>query len=244
MTDLDKAFQTLTDDQQTWMDYYNQLLNTDFFVPTHDTPGLTPGTQRLTQEARLQVKTFTREGREYLPIFDTLERLRAFVPLPTAYVMIPAYIFLSQPHRATLLINPGTEFAKDISERELGWLQEVIRNQGPESVVTPAGTKLTLGPAEGFPEPLREKLFQCLQKNREVNAGYLVQVVPEGGKSQYILLVRADGVGPEVYDAIFQEIGMLIRGGFPDGGFLDLKPYQGEGFDLAVTETVPPLFSR
>jgi len=123
MTPLDEALAKFLQDESCQDAYYEQILNTDFYIPLStetdeaslkDPESVTP----LVVEA---------DGKAYLMLFDTEERLSAWAQQPTDFVVLAGFKLaeLSTPelHWA---VNLGGGYAKQFVPDEISWLKTAI----------------------------------------------------------------------------------------------------------------------
>ena len=139
MSQLDEALIVLRqdmDDAKSQSKYYDLFLNSTFFVPTME--GELPtgeagtgeaGTGEADAAAEGQVVPLVMEsdGNDYLMLFDSLERLKAWAKEGVGYVEVPGHVLAatsaSPLHWA---LNVDTEYAKPFIPAEIAWLKDVV----------------------------------------------------------------------------------------------------------------------
>lgn len=128
MTGLDQALQTLRldmDDATRQSKFYDLFLNTTFCVPTLDQQEL-DGESALEEEQVLPL-IIESEGNDYLMIFDTEERLKAWAADDVKWVGVPGYVLAATTMPPLhLALNVGTEYSKQLHPDEIAWLREAV----------------------------------------------------------------------------------------------------------------------
>jgi len=128
MTGLDQALQTLRldmDDATRQSKFYDLFLNTTFCVPTLDQQEL-DGESAL-EEGQVLPLIIESEGNDYLMIFDTEERLKAWAADNVKWVGVPGYVLAATTMPPLhLALNVGTEYSKQLHPDEIAWLREAV----------------------------------------------------------------------------------------------------------------------
>ena len=105
--------------------YYDLFLNATFYVPTLDEQQLTEGDAPA--EGQVLPLVMEADGNDYLMLFDTLERLKAWREAGGSWVEVPGHVLAatSMPplHWA---LNVGTDYSKQFLPDEIAWLREAV----------------------------------------------------------------------------------------------------------------------
>jgi len=129
MTQLDEALDTLRQDPsdaRNQAKFYDLFLNATFFVPILDEKSLdeTVGSPREGQVLPLVMEA---DGNDYLMLFDTRERLRAWTQADPPCVEVPGHVLAATTmpplHWA---LNVGTDFSKQFVPDEIAWLRDAV----------------------------------------------------------------------------------------------------------------------
>ncbi len=117
MTELDEALEKYRADDEQQAAYYELVLNTDFYIPICD-----PEAENTDSVVPLQ---FESEGKSYLMLFDSEERLTAWAKQPVRHAIIAGHLMakISTPeiHWA---VNFGEGNAKEFVPDEIQWLKD------------------------------------------------------------------------------------------------------------------------
>jgi type III secretion system (T3SS) SseB-like protein len=127
MTELDQALEALRqdmDDAKGQSRFYDLFLNAGFYVPTLDEQAQ-DGVPL--QEGQVLPLVIESEGNDYLMLFDTVERLKAWTHADAKWVEVPGHVLAATTmpplHWA---LNVGTGYSKQFLPDEIAWLREVV----------------------------------------------------------------------------------------------------------------------
>lgn len=246
VTQLDKSLIAARQDNTKANDFYNLFLNTDVYIPTHDMPEKDT-VRRAGEDEKFTPVILDNGGKKYLPIFDTLERLQAWANRSIGYVRMSSHVLLrSIDSDIHVVLNLGTEYYKEFVSEELKMLQEVVAATMPKEQELPAGTQVFVGAPAKIPSGLEEAVKTCLNKNKEVKAAYLgqVMVMREGEKPHLVLVLEMEPGTQNVFSVIIQDVGVAIKGLLKDGEYLDLLKYDGQGVAARIVKQAKPFYVR
>lgn len=127
MTPLDTALAKYIADDNEHSQYYDLVLNSNFHIPTFDEEPAEGGTKVEDNEAISPV-ILESDGKSYLMLFDSEERLSAWAKQKVSFVVLPGYAIaeMTTPelHWA---VNVGTDYSKEFVPDEIAWLQDAVR---------------------------------------------------------------------------------------------------------------------
>lgn len=120
MTPLDEALAKFIRDESHQDAYYQLILNTDFYIPLSTATDEAP----LEDPASVAPMVVEADGKSYLMLFDTEERLSAWAQKPTNFVLLAGFkvaeISTPELHWA---VNIGGGYAKEFVPDEISWLK-------------------------------------------------------------------------------------------------------------------------
>jgi hypothetical protein len=130
MQNLDEALVDLRqdmNDRKKQSAFYDLFLNSNFFVPILETPAGEGAAEEDGSRQVLPVVTEA-EGKDYLMLFSSLERLRGWVNSEEApYVEVAGHLLaLTTTAPLHWAMNVGTEFSKQFHPDEIAWLREAV----------------------------------------------------------------------------------------------------------------------
>jgi hypothetical protein len=137
MSQLDDALIELRQDMDNTKcqsKYYDLFLNSTFFVPTMEEELTPEQAAEVASTGQVAPLVMVFEGKDYLMLFDSLERLNAWAKEEVSYVEVPGFVLAatSAPplHWA---LNVDTEFAKPFIPEEIAWLKGAVDQCNAES---------------------------------------------------------------------------------------------------------------
>ena len=139
MSQLDDALVVLREDMENTKSqsrYYDVFLNATFFVPTVDhTPTEDEAAEAAeATEGQVAPLIMESEGNDYLMLFDSLERLKAWAKEEVTYVEVPGHILaLTSAAPLHWALNVETDYAKPFIPAEIAWLKEVVEQCNAQS---------------------------------------------------------------------------------------------------------------
>lgn len=128
MTEIDKAleiFRQDTNNQENQSQFFDLFLNSTFFVP------IVPETEKeragISAEQGALPLIIEAEGRDYLMLFDTRERMNAWAEAEIESIEVPGFLLAatSEPPLCWAM-NVGTEHSKQFVPEEIVWLKEAV----------------------------------------------------------------------------------------------------------------------
>jgi hypothetical protein len=132
MTPLDQALEKFIQDENEHTQYYDLVLNTRFFIPTSDETNKN-GTVEVTENDSIAPIILEAEGKRYMMLFDSEDRLTSWAKESVSYVVFPGYAIAEMSTPALhWAVNVGTGFSKEFVPDEIGWLKEIVRECNKE----------------------------------------------------------------------------------------------------------------
>jgi hypothetical protein len=137
MSQLDDALTVLRQDMdntKSQSKYYDLFLNSTFYVPTMEhEPGPDEAAEATTtgQVAPLIIES---DGNDYLMLFDSQERLKAWAKDEVSYVEVSGYVLaVTSADPLHWALNVDTEYAKPFTPAEIAWLKDVVEQCDAEA---------------------------------------------------------------------------------------------------------------
>ena len=123
MTALDDALEKYITDENQQAQYYDLILNTDFYIPITDDGSDTPVEER----GNVSPLVLESEGKRYVLLFDPEERVNNWVKKPVTYIILAGYEMVRHtPADLHWAINIGNERAKEFVPDEISWLKSLL----------------------------------------------------------------------------------------------------------------------
>jgi len=120
MTALDDALEKSIANENEQDQYYELVLKTDFYIPITDDDSDTP----LEERESVTPLVLESEGKHYVLLFDTEERVKSWSKEPVKYMILAGYEMAKYtPAGLHWAINIGTDRAKEFVPEEINWLK-------------------------------------------------------------------------------------------------------------------------
>ena len=119
MSALDQALENFIADEAAQNQYYEEVLNTEFYLPLNDAPDENPeNVAPLILEA---------DGKLYMMLFDSEERLTGWAEGEVPYARYMGYQLAElTPEKLHWAINVGSQFSKELVPEEIDWLKQAV----------------------------------------------------------------------------------------------------------------------
>lgn len=134
MNALDQALEKFIQDDNEQTRYYDLVLNTRFYIPTAG-QAVKTGTSRISHNDSISPIVIEADGKRYMMLFDSEERLASWAKKPVNYITFPGYaiVDMSTPdlHWA---MNVGTDFSKEFVPDEIRWLKDAVKKHRKELI--------------------------------------------------------------------------------------------------------------
>jgi hypothetical protein len=166
--ELERALVKAVNNPLTAPDFYRLLLESNLLVlGTAEGQegaalpfGLAPG-------SRLNLVTGLKDGHQYLPVFSSLVRMQDYVKQESKYLSIKGRDLLELTRGAPVILNPASEYGKELTAEEVGQLLNPVPLSGPP--------RTAIGEAD-YPMPLVEALIRVFGPRPEVEGAWMIQV--------------------------------------------------------------------
>ncbi|HEX8219738.1 MAG TPA: enhanced serine sensitivity protein SseB C-terminal domain-containing protein [Chloroflexia bacterium] len=156
------------------------------------------------------------DGREAIPVFSSLERLRESIAQEERYMQIEGRVLLDIVGSALpLVLNPMSDYGKEFVPEELASMQDGSIFRRLESTTVEENRQVLIGQPANYPQALVDALKSLFSRHPEVERAYLAQMHdPAAGASPFLIVgVQAQGdMGQVMSDA-----GIAIQGALAEG---------------------------
>lgn len=214
MTPLDSALAAAQKDARNHTAFYNTFLETQLFIPTLDNPAPDPAPRRTREGESFTPYIVEQNGKMYLPVFDSLERLSSWIQGEATYICMSAHVLVqSIQGDVHLALNIGTPLWKEFAPDEVQWLREGVEQAQPRTTTVPAGTRVFVGVPAQIPDGLQTALRDCLRRNYEIRKAYLGQVhlVAPGEQPHLVVALEPDQPVEAALASIRLDVGIALK---------------------------------
>jgi hypothetical protein len=189
--------------------FYRDLVESDIFIIQHGSR-FTEIKETITEsDFQLKVQPIEYNGKQCLPAFSSLPRLQAVIKEQVSYIALNALVFLKATRGANLILNPGSDCAKEFGPDEVASLLDGSLWKPTEPQVTPENTKVLIGQPAKYPSELVDALCRLFAQNTQVEEAYLAHFFNPKRDEKPHTLIALEVVGD--YDAIVAEAGIVVK---------------------------------
>ncbi len=166
--ELEQALVRAVKEPASAPDFYRLLLESQLLVL-----GTAEGREAATEEfslapgSQLSLVTGLKDGHPYLPIFSSLTRMQEFVKQESKYLSIRGRDLLDLTRGAPVILNPASEYGKELTAEQVGQLLGPPRRTDPLP---------NIASDVGYPMPLVEALSRVFTAHPDVDAAWMIQL--------------------------------------------------------------------
>lgn len=223
-------------------DFYRTLPQQQVFVIT------SPNTQVMAQEGSLkdntnvELATFP-DGK--IPFFTALPRIfeKNVVKDQVPYLEMKAGDLFGLTKGATLILNPFTDFGKELVPQEIEQILDgSILGGAIHEVDVPRDTQVRIGQPAILPTAMLDKLISVFSDRDDVNAAYLavVDMVESGNPPRLLIAMNITGDR----QTIFEETGRTAQQFLQQGESIDIMELSPENGISTYFDDQQPFFTK
>lgn len=161
------------------------------------------------RDREFQIQPIEIEGKPYLPIFSSLDRLQEAIKGEVSYIAINAQTFLEIVEGAEIFLNPASDYGKAFTQQEIQSILDGSLWKSTKDYVLPEATEVYLGQPENYPNKLVELLTRLFQRNDRVQKAYLAHFFePKRDENPHTLIALE--VNGE-WEKVVAEAGMVAK---------------------------------
>jgi hypothetical protein len=207
--DLERSLTLAASDAAHRPQFYKDLVQSELFViqegPAPDTSGRTV----LEQGYMLQIQPLDWNGKPYLPVFSSLPRLQATLHAEKGFLAMNALEFMKITSGADLLLNPGSDYGKELTKEEIASILDGSIWRPSERFVSKQATQIMIGQPANYPSELVNALSRYFKKTKGVERAFVAHFFnPERDEKAHTLIameIHGD------WDAIMAGAGIVAR---------------------------------
>ena len=247
MSELEDAYvRGLSGGPEAQHAFYALLLRSVLLVPTWHVPPVAQPAHRADGSESFAPIILDHDGRRFLPVFDSLERLSAWATREVGYVGFPGHALLEMMDPDIhWILNPNSAHQKEFVPDELIWLKGLIATASGRPSVIPPGTRVLAGAPAAVPTGLIAALSTVLSRNPEVQHAWLGQVTYELPREvpHLALVIDADHLNDTLAGAIQKDLFIAAEPFLSPTTPLDLFLSVTAGVSQVIATTVSPFYS-
>jgi type III secretion system (T3SS) SseB-like protein len=196
----------------------------------------------LQQGTQLHIQSFERDGRTWLPIFSSLERLEHYIRNDSNYLQLHAKDFFEITRGAHVILNPGSPYGKEFLPEEIEQLLDGSIFKPLQTYTTPKDTQVLIGQPAVYPNELVRVLSAYFEKNPHVHKAYLVQYFNQEADEKPHLLIGIEGKGD--WQQVVGDAGMIASEVIGTGEVIDFMRLDQSGLSKSIIRQTKPFYQR
>lgn len=182
------------------------------------------------------------DGTNYLPIFTSVSRIQKMIDHEVTYAGVNGKEFLRMTAGAPILLNPGSDYGKEILPDEAAAIVDGSIFNMAEKQTLPKGSTYIIGEPKIYPTELVDALSALFRKSKQVKRAWLAQIMivdSDSGPSTLIGIETDADIGSIANEAhtVLQHVEIPS----PPVDFVDVRP--GTEFSEHFLEQ-EPFYSR
>jgi hypothetical protein len=242
VNDLERSLMNAATNASARPQFLRDLLQSDIFVLNQKGEDFRVEGSILQKGAKLNVLSFERDGKTWLPIFTSLQRLEQFIRVDSNYVQLKAKDFFEITRGAFVVLNPGFEYGKEFLPREIEQLLDGSIFKPMQTYTAQKPTQVLIGQPAVYPHTLVNTLSAYFEKNPQVNKVYLAQYFNPQMDDKPHLLICIDGKGD--WQQLLGDAGMVASEMIGSGEVIDFMRIDNSGLAKSVVKQIKPFFAR
>jgi hypothetical protein len=206
---LERSLSDAATDPSCRPQFYQDLLTSDLFVIQEGPPPSAAGRAVLESDQQVALRSIEWNGKPYIPVFTSPERIQAVVQEEVSYVGMKGLELLKMTRGADLLLNPGFEHGKELTNAEVQSILDGSIFRAAESQRLRAGAQVMLGQPSTRPDALLTGLTKLFARSKEVKRAYLAQFYnpAQDDKPHTIIGIEVSGN----WDKIAARAGIVVQ---------------------------------
>ena len=189
--------------------FYKDLIEHDLFIIEEGPPPEKSGQRVLTEGYRLNVSTMEWNGKSYVPVFTSLPRLQAVLQHEAGYIALNALEFMKITQGANLLLNPGSDYGKELPKEEVASIIDGSIFQPAERFVARKDTRVMIGQPANYPKELIAALTRLFKTYRAVKRAYVAHFFNPECDEKAHTLIAIEVTGD--WDSVMAGAGIVAR---------------------------------
>lgn len=191
--------------------FYKDLCNADLFIIQHgEKPPESHEKSTLEKGKKIQIQHIKHNGKPYIPVFSSINRLQHVVAEEVAYLGVNALELMKFTQGAEFLLNPGSDYGKEFTKNEIRAIIDGSIWGHPETYTQKAEAKVMLGQPKVYPQELVSALSRFFETRNEVKKAWVAHFHnPDDGLPPHTLIAIDTSSS---YEEIIREMGMVITG--------------------------------
>jgi len=220
--------------------FYKTLLEFELIVLTNKLTG-DEGLTTLEKDTNIKIITLT-DGK--IPVFTSTDRIfdNKIIETEVPFIGMVGRTLLETTKGATLVLNPFSDFSKEMTPLEITSLLNGTFFQPKHTEEIKKNTKIRIGQPAQIPDGMEKSISTYSKTRSEIEAVYIA-MLERVGSGEYPSLLIALKVNHKG-DEILGEIGEAIQTHIPKGEHIDFMEISNNDGISSYFDTVEPIYRR
>jgi SseB protein C-terminal domain/SseB protein N-terminal domain len=239
---LEKSLMSAASNPSSRPQFYRDLLEADIFIIQHGENNFNIQNNVLQQGSQLKIQHIERDGKSWLPIFSSLQRLQQFIRSEAKYLQIKAKDFFEITRGAHIVLNPGFDYGKEFIPQEIAQMLDGSIFKPSQTYVAKKETKVLIGQPAVYPTKLVKALSEYFATNKFVDRAYLVQFHnPESGEPPH-LLIGLDASGD--WEKVLGDAGLIGSEVMGKDEIIDFMRLNSSNLSQHIINSSKPIYEK
>jgi hypothetical protein len=222
--------------------FYRDLLESDIYLINHNRDQIHIQNNVLHQGTQLNIQSFERDGKTWLPIFSSLERLEQFIRSDSRYLQLHARDFFEITRGAHVILNPNFQYGKEFYPEEIEEMLDGSIFKPLQTFTVQTDTNVLIGQPAVYPKELVKALSDVFAKNPLVNKAYLAQYSNPQQDEKPHLLIGIDASGD--WQQVIGDAGMIASEMIGKGDTIDFIRLGRNGISEYMLKQTKPFYEK
>ncbi len=220
--------------------FYKTLLNSELIVLTNENSG-EEGVQTLEKNTTLNIMSMS-DGK--IPVFTSTDRIfdKGVIKTEVPFIGMNGRSLLEATQGATLILNPFSDFGKELTPSEIQRLLNGSIFKPQEQQDLKKNTRVRIGQPAQIPDGLEKSLIEFAKTRNEIDSVYIAMTerVDSGEYPSLIIGLKVTNNEQEVLG----ELGEAIRPYISEGKHIDMMKISGNDGLSKYFETIEPIYKK
>jgi len=240
--DLERSLVRAMGDASWIPQFYRDLADGELFLILDEAPPGRSESVVLQPGQTLSVMAGRSDGREFIPVYSSLPRLEAAAPEGAGYIALDTIGALQMIGGAEVILNPGSEYAKEITPGEVAMLVDGSMWTLTRQMQLAGPTLMQIGQPARYPTELAEILKRLFARYEEVQRGWIAAVgsIERNVRPHIVLFLE---MSEPSYD-VFADIGIVAELNPVQDPPFEVMPFTTTRSFAGLLQNIPPFYRR
>lgn len=228
--------------------FYRAFLEGDLWVLGYagESPSDEAGVVQLPADSTVSIASWQdQEGREVIPVFSSLERLRKSIEQEGRYLKLKGTDLLDiLGDELPIMLNPRSDYGKEFVPQELASMRDGSIFRQLESSTVPEDRRVLVGQPAKYPQALVDALKSLFSRHPQVERAYLAQMHDPAASASPFLIVGVQAEGD--VEQVIADAGIAVQGTLAQGEGVQFFPVRAgdQGLSGYMLGSVKPFYSK